>query len=208
MKPIMVLLILIVLPVSAAAKKPTPTCNVKFAIVYIDYLDNTYHRLEEKTRKDVENKLSKFGDVCYVPEEENAEYIFFIHTKPATYHGVRTTETTSTNTNSNPVNGTITDQSGNTANINGTIDTTTTTTSSSSVPYQVDYNVFILNILKPRKDASGQTAYTTIHTFDQKGLYKTMYGVGYGKGKHPLANVIDAATKWLRENQYGRNPTS
>ena len=204
MKPVIVLLLLIALPLSATAKKPTPTCKVKFAIVYIDYLDNTYHRLHEKTRKDVEKKLSKFGDVCYVPEEENADYIFFIHTKPATYHGVRTIENTSTSTHSNPVDGTITDQSGNTATISGTIDTTTTTTSSSSVPYQVDYSVFILNILSPRKDASGQMTYTTVHTLDQKGLYNTIYGIGYGKGKHPLANVIDAAAKWLRENQYGR----
>jgi hypothetical protein len=39
-----------------------------------------------------------------------------------------------------------------------------------------------------------------LRTFDQKGLCNTIYGVGYGKGKHPIPNVIDAAAKWLHAN--------
>jgi hypothetical protein len=31
-----------------------------------------------------------------------------------------------------------------------------------------------------------------------------MYGIGYGKGKHPIPNVIDAAAKWLHENNLGK----
>ena len=82
--------------------------------------------------------------------------------------------------------------------ISGTADTTTTTTS--SVPYEVDYSVYILNIMVPHQGSEP----TTLHTLDQKGLYNTMYGIGYGKGKHPIANVIDAAAKWLHENNLGR----
>jgi hypothetical protein len=39
-----------------------------------------------------------------------------------------------------------------------------------------------------------------LRTFDQKGLCNTIYGVGYGKDKHPIPNVIDAAAKWLHAN--------
>jgi hypothetical protein len=61
--------------------------------------------------------------------------------------------------------------------------------------------VFILNILVPHtKEGSTEKTFTTLHTFDQKGLYNTMYGIGYGKGKNPVVNVVDAAAKWLHEN--------
>jgi hypothetical protein len=83
------------------------------------------------------------------------------------------------------------------------VDTTTTTTS--SVPYDVDYSVFILNIMVPHpKEGSNEKTFTILRTFDQKGLYHTMYGIGYGKGKNPIVNVIDAAAKWLHENNLGR----
>jgi hypothetical protein len=199
MKPFMFFLALVLSPVSLWGKKAALPCQVKFAVVYIDHLNNTYHGLDASARKDVEKKLSKNGDVCYASEDE-AEYVFFVHTQPAVYHGVKTTQTTSTQ--SNPVNGTITDTNGNSAGtMSGTVDTTTTT--SSSAPYQVDYSVFLLNILRPHNEA-GKTTYTTVHTLEQKGLYNTMYGIGYGKGKHPLPNVVIDAAKWLRENNYGR----
>jgi hypothetical protein len=198
MKPFIFALAL-VLPVAVFGKNATSTCHVKFAVVYIDHLNNTYHGLDAKARKDVEKKLSKNGDVCYVSEDD-ADYVFFVHTQPAVYHGVKTTQTT--NTQSNPVNGTITDASGNNAgSVSGTVDTTTTTTS--SAPYQVDYSVFLLNILRPHTE-DGKTTYATVHTLEQKGLYNTMYGMGYGKGKHPLQNVVIDAAKWLHENNYGR----
>jgi len=28
-------------------------------------------------------------------------------------------------------------------------------------------------------------------------MYNTIYGIGYGKGKNPIVNVVDAAAKWL-----------
>jgi hypothetical protein len=178
-----------------ANKKPVQTCKVNFAVVYVDRLDNTYRGLQGKQLPDVQKKLTNYGDVCYTADETEADYVFFIHTKPAVYHGVQTS--TRSHTDTNPVSGTITDQNGNVSTISGTEDTTTTTTS--SVPYEVDYSVFILNIMVPHRGSEP----TTLHTFDQKGLYNTIYGFGYGKGKNPVVNVIDAAAKWLHENNLG-----
>ncbi len=150
-----------------ADNRPVQGCKVSFAVVYVDRLDNTYRGIQGKQLEDVEKKLSKYGDVCYTPNENAAAYIFFIHTKPAVYHGVRTTSDTSTNTSTNPVSGTITDEDGNTARISGTMDTTTTTTTTSSVPYELDYSDFILNILVPHtKEGSTDRSFTILHTFD------------------------------------------
>jgi hypothetical protein len=190
---------------SLAAKKPVLACKVNFAFVYIDRLDNTYRGIQGKQLKQVQDKLSKYGDVCYTDNETAADYVFFVHTKPAVYHGAQTTSNTSTHTDSNPVNGTITDENGDRSRISGTVDTTTTTTTTSSVPYEVDYNVFILNIMIPHtSEGSTNKSFAVLHTFDQKGLYNTMYGIGYGKGKNPIVNVIDAAAKWLHENNLGK----
>jgi hypothetical protein len=64
----------------------------------------------------------------------------------------------------------------------------------------VDYSVFILDIEMQQPDGS----FRIVRTLDQKGLYNTMYGIGYGKGKHPITNVIDAGAKWLHENNLGK----
>lgn len=206
MKPILSLFLLMVVAAPAYAnKKPEQTCKVKFAFVYIDRLNNTNRGIQGKSLKDVQKKLSNYGDVCYTDDEGAADFVFFVHTKPAVYHGVHTYSSTSSHTDSNPVNGTITEQNGNTSTVSGTIDTTTTTTSTSTVPYEVDYSVFYLDIMVPYvKDGSTEKSYKVLRTFDQKGLYHTMYGIGYGKGKHPIPNVIDAAAKWLHENNLGK----
>ena len=201
MRPTLCLLLMLCLAPVLAAKKPVQDCKVKFAFVYVDRLDNTNRGLQGKQLKQVEDKLSNYGDVCYTADENAADYVFFVHTKPAVYHGTRTTSSTSTN--SAPVSGTVTDENGDTSTVNGTVDTTTTTTS--SVPYEVDYSVFILNIMVPHpKKGSTEKTFTILRTFDQKGLYNTMYGIGYGKGKNPIVNVIDAAAKWLHENNLGK----
>jgi hypothetical protein len=149
--------------------------------------------------------MSKYGDVCYMENETTADYVFFVHTKPAVYHGVHTYSRTSSHTDSNPVSGTITDEDGNRSRISGTVDTTTATTATSSVPYEMDYSMFILDIMVPYfKEGSTDRSFNVLHTFDQKGLYNTMYGIGYGKGKKPIINVVDAGAKWLHENNLGR----
>jgi hypothetical protein len=201
-------LLLAVLTISAPAmanKKPAQNCKVTFGFAYIDRLNNNYRGIQGKQLKQVQDKMKRYGDVCYTNDDTKADYIFFVHTKPAVYHGVQTSTSTSSHTDTNPVSGTITDEEGNRSRINGTVDTTTTTTSTSSVPYQMDYNVFILDIMVPHaKEGSTERSFTTLHTFDQKGLFNTMYGIGYGKGKNPIVNVIDAAAKWLHENNLGR----
>ena len=65
--------------------------------------------------------------------------------------------------------------------------------------------MFILDILVPQqKEGSSEKNYVRLHTFDQKGLDNTIYGIGNGKGKHPIVNVVDAAAKWLHENNLGK----
>jgi hypothetical protein len=142
--------------------------------------------------------------VCYTADETAADHVFLVHTKPAVYHVVQTTSNTSKHTDSNPGNGTITNEGGNTSTISSTVNMTTRTTTS-SVPYEVDCSVFILNVLVPHlKEGSTERTFTTLHTLDQKGLYNTIYGIGCGKGKHPLVNAIDAAAKWLHETNLGK----
>ena len=55
-----------------------------------------------------------------------------------------------------------------------------------------------------QKQGTTEKTFTRLHTFDQKGLHNTIYGIGYGKGKHPIMNVIDTAAKWLHENNLGK----
>jgi hypothetical protein len=166
---------------------PVQDCKVTFAVVYLDRLNNTNNGIPAKNVKDVEKKLNKYGDVCYAGAK-NADLVFFIHTTPAVYHGthVYTNESTST--------AAATDGNGNSAAAAASSSSTT------AVPYSVDYSVFILDIESPQPDGT----YKILRTLDQKGLYHTLYGIGYGKGKHPIINVIDAGAQWLHENNLGR----
>ena len=191
---------------AAANKKPVQDCKVRFEFAYVDRLDNTYRGIQGKELKEVEKKLSKYGDVCYTGNPDEADYLFFVTTQPAVYHGIQTIRNSSTHTDTSPISGTVTDEDGNRSRIDGTVDTTTTTTTTSSVPYQVDYSVFILKIMVRHftLETPPKVNFTTLHTFDQKGLYNTIYGIGYGKGKSPIINVIDTAAKWLHENNLGR----
>lgn len=158
-----------------------------FSIVYLDRLNNTNNGIPPKSLKDVEKKLSEYGDVCYAGDKK-ADLVFFIHTRPAVYHG------TQVYTNNSTSAAAVTDGSGNSAAAAASSSSTT------AVPYSVDYSVFILDIEMPQPDGS----FKIVRSLDQKGLYNTIYGVGYGKGKHPITNVIDAAARWLHENNLGK----
>ena len=98
LKSLSILLLAVAVALPAMAKKPELTCTVKFAFAYTDRLDNDYRGIQGKQLKQVEQKVSKYGDVCYTADDSIADYIFYVHTKPAAYHGVRTTSNTSTNT--------------------------------------------------------------------------------------------------------------
>jgi len=198
------LLLIVATTTPVLAKKPEQTCKVTFGLECTDSLGNDLRGIHEKKHlKQVQSKLNKYGDVCYTDDHLNADYIFYVHTKPATYHGVRTFSNTETHTDTAPMSGTIRDEDGNTSHVSGTADTTTRTTT--STPYEVDYDIFILDIMVPHQtEGSTERAYTRLRTFAQSGLYNTIYGIGFGNGKNPIVNVIDAAAKWLHENNLGK----
>ena len=168
-------------------EKSVQNCKVTFAVVYLDRLNNTNNGIPSKSVKDVEKKLGKYGDVCYAGDKK-ADLLFFIHTTPAVYHGTQVYRDESTSTAA------VTDNNGNSAAAAASSSSTT------AVPYEVDYSVFMLDIEIQQPDGS----YKILRTLDQKGLYRTVYGIGYGKGKHPITNVIDAGAQWLHENDLGK----
>lgn len=182
----------------ATAKQLPQTCKAKFGFAYTDKLDNDYRGIQGKELKEIQKKLTKYGDVCYTAEDSTADYIFYVHTKPAVYHGTRTVTSTSTHTDSSPIVGAVTDENGERSRINGTVDTTTTTKTSSSVPEEVAYEIYTLDIMVPNRGE--HTTYTRLHSFEQKSLHNAIYGIEYGKGNKPIISVIDTAAKWLHEN--------
>jgi len=200
------LLLIVATTTPVLAKKPEQTCKVTFGLECTDSLGNDLRGIHEKKHlKQVQSKLNKYGDVCYTDDHLNADYIFYVHTKPATYHGVRTFSNTETHTDTAPMSGTMRDEDGNTSRVSGTVDTTTRTTTTTSTPYEVDYDIFILDIMVPHQtEGSTERAYTRLRTFAQSGLYNTIYGIGFGNGKNPIVNVIDAAAKWLHKNNLAR----
>jgi hypothetical protein len=63
---------------AGANKKPVQDCKVSFGFAYIDRLDNNYRGIQGKQLKQVQDKLKKYGDVCYTSDDTNADYIFFV----------------------------------------------------------------------------------------------------------------------------------
>jgi hypothetical protein len=171
---------------SLAATKPPMVCKVKVQVAYLDRLNNMNTGIPKDSKKDVEKRLSKFGDVCYAGDGNDGDLVLFIHTTPATYHGHRV-YTNSTSTSAAAV--------GN----DGAAAAAVSSTSTTAVPYLVNYSIFILDIEIPLAD----NKFKILHTVDQKGLYNTIYGIGYGKGKHPIPNAIEAAAKWLHDDYLG-----
>ena len=167
--------------------KPAQDCKVTFSVVYLDRLNNTNYGVPAKSFSQLQKKLSAYGDVCY-STGPNTDLIFFIHTTPAVYRGTNVYTNNST---------TAAAVSGNDGSAAAAAASSTTTT---AVPYSIDYSVFILDIEKLQPSGN----YQIVRTLDQKGLYNTIYGIGYGKGKHPITNVIDSGARWLHENNYGR----
>jgi hypothetical protein len=170
-----------------ASTKPDPGCKITFSVAYLDRLNNLNQGIPAANLKDIEKKLSKLGDVCYGGDQE-ADLVFFIHTTPAVYHG------THIYTNDTSSAATVVDSSGNGAAAAASSSSTT------AVPYSVDYSVFILDIEAPNPDGT----FKILRTLDQKGLYNTIYGIGYGKGKHPHPNVIMAGAQWLHADYLGK----
>jgi hypothetical protein len=169
--------------VASFAQATTGACTLSFSVVTLDRLNNYDYGVPVSSLKDIEKRVSKYPGICYVANSKG-DVIFFIHTTPAVYHGTRVY------TNNSSSAAAATDGNG------GAAAAAASSTSTTAVPYDVDYSVFMLDIEVPQADGT----FKVIRTFDQKGLYRTIYGIGYGKGKHPIPNVIEAATSWLRES--------
>jgi hypothetical protein len=62
------------------------------------------------------------------------------------------------------------------------------------VHYSVEYGIYSLSLERRLSDGKFDVA----HTFQQKGLYNTLYGIPLGgKGHHPVHTVIEEAVKWM-----------
>jgi TPR repeat protein len=167
------------------------TACTNFTVAVKDTLNNVKAGLSADNAKWFREKIAKkYPGACYVDPAPGVPVVFYITMTPDTYHGTRIVNHSSTQ--SNPVDGTITDQNGNISNINGTEQTTTTT--STAVPYSVDYAIYRLFVER----RLGDNKFEVVHTFQQKGLYNTVYGIPLGgRGHHPVHALVEDAAKWV-----------
>ena len=166
------------------------SCVVTFTVITEDALKNVKQGLLPKDAEWASKLTKKFPGVCYVEPDQRPSAVLYISVAPDTYHGTRTVANTSTS--SGPVRGTVTDQDGNTSQVNGTQETTTT--SYEQVPYSLDYGIYTLLVERQQSDGK----FKILQTFQQKGLYSTYYGIPLGgRGHHPAHAVIEDAVKWL-----------
>lgn len=174
----------------SAAAQTSPPC-IQFSVMTEDTLQNVKAGLSPENQKWFQEKIhKKYPTLCYVEPSASVPLMFVVIITPDTYHGTRIV--TDTETHENPVSGTITDQDGDTADIDATVKTTTT--SSTAVPYSFDYGIYTLTVEKPQKDGT----YLALRRFQQKGIYETLYGIPLGgKGHHPFHAVIEEAAEWV-----------
>jgi hypothetical protein len=176
--------------VTSASAQTKSSC-IYFTVVMKDRLDNVKQGLSADDVKWFQKKLAKkYPGVCYAEPASTVPVVFYVTVTPDVYHGTRVVNNTSTQ--SNPVSGTVTDSSGNTSQVNGTVETTTTT--STAVPYSVPYGIYTLSV--ERRTSDGK--FDVVHRFQQRGLYGTLYGIPLGgRGHHPVHAVIEDAAKWV-----------
>jgi len=70
---------------AAAHKNPAQDSKVRFEFAYVDRLDNFYRGIQGQQLKEVQKRLGRYGDVCYTHDTNTSDYVFFVHTKAATY---------------------------------------------------------------------------------------------------------------------------
>jgi len=189
-----VLSILLILSLSASnAIAQSRTACTYFTVVLQDRLDNITNGLSEADQNWFQKKIAKkYPRACYADPGPAVPVVFSIRVTPAVYHGTRTVRHQSVH--DDPVNGTVTGQNGNMAQVNGTVQTTTTT--SEQVPVSFQYGLFTLEVRRKLDDGRFEVA----RRFQQKGLYKALYGVPLGgKGHHPTKAVIEQASKWIND---------
>ena len=177
---------------SPGAADGSNTC-VQFSVLTQDVLKNVKEGLSPQDVKWFREKVQKkYPAACYIDPSPTTSLVFVVIVTPDTYHGTRVV--TNTETHDNPISGTVTDPYGDSADISGTEQTTTT--SSTAVPYSFEYGIYTLSVEEKRSDGS----FTVLHRFQQKGIYRTMYGIPLGgKGHHPLHAVIEEAAEWINK---------
>jgi hypothetical protein len=178
---------LLLLCSAALAEEP---CVVKFSVVRMDDLNNVEQGFSPKTLDWFEKKMAKkHPGLCYDPGA--APVVLFFSAKPAVYHGVRTVTTSSTH--NDPVNGTVTDTSGQEV---GTVSGTVQTTSQSSygAPYEVDYDRLYLSIEQKQPDGT----WKVLHNFSGKTLHPEMFWV-CTHNCHPKNKLVEDALDWLQK---------
>ncbi len=193
MKNAILILLLVCLSPSVhgqTAKPDVPaSCKVLYSMIEQDTLHNVNQGLiasgikEKDGLKWLEKMYKKYPDVCYVAPGTSESVVFVIIATPAVYHGTQVETRSHAVTNSSGE--AVTDDSGSTIQ----------TTSSVAVPYEVKYSAFTLTIVRKKQDCH----YEPVRRFKIDGLYNTFYGFGYGKGKHPVVNVMEDAIKWVHD---------
>lgn len=183
MKAIRLCVCLLILVVSAAAQSD---CHTYFSVVWKDHLNNVKQGLSKDDVKWMQKKMQKkYPGICYAAPDPSVHLVFYISMTQDTYHGYRT----ETETHSEPINGEVTDQNGNSAEISGNQQVTT----SKTVPQSFDYPIFTLSI----ETMTNGSKWIVRHNFQKKGICHTLYGVPIHC--HTSRYVIEDAIKWIRD---------
>lgn len=221
-----ILLVVLASPVFAQTQPTEPglpaPCKVSYYVIQQDTLHNvnqgllavfsttgtvsSSERSPEKALKDAQNWLKKmakkYPDVCYVPPNAQETVEFVIVTGRAIYHGTSVQTYSSPTSSTSTTTGTVTDDDGNTASVDAQTETTGTTSSSVAVPYETPYNILTLTVERKKTDGH----FEPLRRFQMNSLHPVVYGISFGKGKHPIANVMEEAIKWIHEGGLN-NPT-
>ena len=167
-----------------SSSQASDQCKAYFSVVWKDRLGNVKQGLSKDDVKWMQRKMQKkYSGLCYAAPDPSVHLVFWISTKKATYHGYRTTR----DTHSEPINGTVTDDDGNTANISGTQEVTTT----SREPESFDYPVFTLSI---EQEAKGK--WSVMHNFQRQGICRTIAAIPIHC--HTSRYIIEDAMKWIQ----------
>lgn len=165
------------------------SCKVLYSMIEEDTLRNVNQGLiasgikEKDGLKWLEKMYKKYPDVCYTAPNTGESVDFVIIETPAVYHGTRVETDSHAVTNSSGQ--AETDSDGNTVQ----------TTNSVAVPYEAKYGVFTLTVVRKSNDGHFQP----VRRFKVDGLYHMAYGISWGKGKHPVVNVMEDAIKWIHD---------
>jgi hypothetical protein len=177
---------------ASAWAQTNPSCTA-ITVVSRDELNNVKQGLSADNVKWFQKKFGKkFPHICYADPAPTVSIVLYVTVTPDIYHGTRVVNQTSTQ--SDPVNGTVTDQNGNISQVNGTVETTQT--SSTAVPYSFEYGIFTLSVERRLGDGK----FDVLHTFQQRGIYNTLYGIPLGgRGHHPVHALVEDAVKWVSD---------